>query len=253
MQAVYRICHISDGHAYIGSAKDIEQRRYWHLTALRGGYHQNVHLQRAWNKYGEQEFVFDVIEEVPGSQEDLLAREQLWLDFYFGLGKAYNIATNAYGGDLGEEWRRLLSIAKGGTGDPRKEKYCVGCGKKISFYATRCQSCYNIHRKGKKLSDEHRQAIREGMATRSPGEIEKWRQNIGATRNKMPKNRCMDCGKNISPGAKRCMSCRSKNPEWLWAIGKGQKRSEQIKYNIGRAQRKRRRRERLSEAGKIDD
>ena len=59
---VYKIYNSINGHYYIGSTKmKIRLRLNNHLQALRRNVHKNMHLQRAWNKYGEKSFIFFVL------------------------------------------------------------------------------------------------------------------------------------------------------------------------------------------------
>lgn len=75
---VYQIYCVPTGKIYIGSAVDLWGRWEKHRSSLRRGNHRNVYLQNAWNKYGEANFVFSVLELVKKS--DLLSVEQLWLN-----------------------------------------------------------------------------------------------------------------------------------------------------------------------------
>jgi hypothetical protein len=68
-------------------------------------------LQRAWNKYGEQSFTYEILEET----DDVLNREQYWLDYYKRSGvKLYNIAVKAghptMGRKLSFETRMRMSV-----------------------------------------------------------------------------------------------------------------------------------------------
>jgi hypothetical protein len=95
---VYKITNEVTGKFYIGSSKNIEQRFYEHKYALKNKRHDNVILQRAWDKYGEDKFSFSVVEEC--SEENCVIREQYYLDSlqpYKSIG--YNIGKKAYGGD----------------------------------------------------------------------------------------------------------------------------------------------------------
>lgn len=59
MSAVYEIRNSVTAKVYIGSttrALSLRKREHW--KRLRGGYHHNEHLQRAWDKYGEAAFSF---------------------------------------------------------------------------------------------------------------------------------------------------------------------------------------------------
>ena len=55
---VYAIENILNGKQYIGSTSNLRKRRLDHFGTLRQGKHDNEHLQRAFNLYGEDAFVF---------------------------------------------------------------------------------------------------------------------------------------------------------------------------------------------------
>jgi group I intron endonuclease len=115
---IYRICNLINGNRYIGSTKKLPRRMYLHRWNLRRGSHPNAHLQSAWNKFGEKEFSFDVIERC--LWHSLLEREQFWIDFE---KPEYNIAPKAGGNTgiaLSAATKRLISIANKGN------SYCLG-------------------------------------------------------------------------------------------------------------------------------
>jgi len=95
MQGVYRIRNKLDGKRYIGSTDNLQTGWKYRKRALRKGKHHNIHLQRAWNKYGEKSFVFEVEESVEGDSKALKRREQDYLDEWFPTGLLYNIARKA--------------------------------------------------------------------------------------------------------------------------------------------------------------
>lgn len=65
----YQIRNTSNGMVYVGGAYGSFKRRWKsHLIALQKGECHNPYLQRAWNKYGETSFVFEVLERCPASQ-----------------------------------------------------------------------------------------------------------------------------------------------------------------------------------------
>jgi group I intron endonuclease len=72
-----------------------------HRKQLKEKKHHSILLQRAWDKYKEQSFTFEVIEEAT-SPEHLLTREQVYLDYYksYEVDKGYNICKVA-GSSLG--------------------------------------------------------------------------------------------------------------------------------------------------------
>ena len=64
-QGIYKISNLENNKCYYGSSLDLDKRLYEHKRNLRLGQHDNKHLQNAWNKYTEDYFKFEVIEEVP--------------------------------------------------------------------------------------------------------------------------------------------------------------------------------------------
>ena len=59
---IYVIRNKVNDKVYIGQSKDIDGRWRQHLSHLRRGIHKNEHLQNAWNKYGEINFEFSILE-----------------------------------------------------------------------------------------------------------------------------------------------------------------------------------------------
>src|SRR6476469_2853915 len=91
---IYRITCTSNGRIYIGSAVNLRGRWRVHSHHLRHDTHHSITLQRAWNKYGEEAFAFDVLELVLPAF--LLEREQYWLDTLLPFDdNGYNINRTA--------------------------------------------------------------------------------------------------------------------------------------------------------------
>ena len=85
---IYMIKNKINNKIYIGQASDIYHRWDEHVRALRGQYHHNQHLQRAWNKYGETNFEFNIVEEC--DEYELNAREMYWIAVYNSYSNGYN-------------------------------------------------------------------------------------------------------------------------------------------------------------------
>jgi group I intron endonuclease len=78
---VYRIINKTTGKFYIGSTiMSIQKRCYHHLSLLRANKHKNIYLQNSWNKYGEEDFLFEILEIT--DKNNTLIREQYWIDYY---------------------------------------------------------------------------------------------------------------------------------------------------------------------------
>ena len=70
---IYCIENKINNNKYIGQAIDIYKRWHEHISDLKCGNHYNNHLQNAWNKYKEENFIFYIIEEC--NQIDLNDKE----------------------------------------------------------------------------------------------------------------------------------------------------------------------------------
>jgi group I intron endonuclease len=91
---IYKIRNVINDHYYVGSTVDSRKRFWAHRKALRLGNHDCIHLQRAWNKYGEDCFKFEIVEQL-NTKEELYPAEQKWLDEHFGKDYCYNVAAHA--------------------------------------------------------------------------------------------------------------------------------------------------------------
>lgn len=92
---IYKITCTANNKIYIGSSVNLQKRKRDHFYELRRNNHNNSKLQRAWNKYGEQAFIFEVLELVL-FPEMLIDREQYWFDKLKPFGnKGFNIALEA--------------------------------------------------------------------------------------------------------------------------------------------------------------
>ena len=87
---IYSITNDKNGKKYIGStAKSFKSRWKKHITNLKNGGHASHHLQNAWNKYGEDSFIFK-IEEIVDSVENLLDLEREYITKYDSFSNGYN-------------------------------------------------------------------------------------------------------------------------------------------------------------------
>lgn len=84
---VYKIENIVNGKVYIGQSRNLKERYKSHLSSLRYKRHGNNHLQSAFNKYGENSFIYLVMEECEFDKID--EREIFWMGQY-DANKMYN-------------------------------------------------------------------------------------------------------------------------------------------------------------------
>lgn len=88
-QGIYRIVNTVNQKSYIGKSVDIERRWSDHRRQFRKGKHFNGHLQRSWDKYGEQAFLFEILEVVP-ERSSLGKQEAYWCRQFDSFSKGYN-------------------------------------------------------------------------------------------------------------------------------------------------------------------
>jgi group I intron endonuclease len=195
MIGIYRIKNKINEKCYYGSSKNIEKRWKTHLNQLRNKKHVNCILQNAWNKYGEDNFIFEIVEEC--ELEILFDTEQKYLD----TCGDYNIGLKAIGGDnisknpnkniIVENIRKGNKLWMDNLSDEEiKERfskpleknpnwkggssfvYC-DCGKRIGYGHTYCQKCRPRNGKnnpffGKKHSQEFLIKLKEKMIGNIP-------------------------------------------------------------------------------------
>jgi group I intron endonuclease len=88
---VYYIkCRVS-GKLYIGSSLDIRGRLKSHRGMLGRGQHHSRRLQRAWDKYGGENFEFGVLEVCAIGR--LRSREVWWMNYHDSYFNGYNGTT----------------------------------------------------------------------------------------------------------------------------------------------------------------
>jgi len=77
---IYKITNIVNKKIYIGQSVNLKSRLRGQLYNLRSGNHINTYLQRSFNKYKQNNFLFEVIEEC--KKEELDGREVFWISFF---------------------------------------------------------------------------------------------------------------------------------------------------------------------------
>lgn len=136
---IYCFENLTNNKKYIGQSVNVGERIMAHVYMLRGGYDESIVLQNAWNKYGEKNFDFRIIEEC--SYEELNEKEKYWINelrshiFFDG----YNISLGGSDGLRGrkhtDESKMKMSDASRGrvfSEDTRKRMSESHKGKIVS-------------------------------------------------------------------------------------------------------------------------
>lgn len=152
VSGIYKITCTVNGKIYIGSSVNIYRRWRDHKNELRRGVHSNSHLQRAWNKYEESTFIFEVLEVC--NPKTLIAREQLYLQELNPYDdRGFNIAFDAKAPMRGRKQtpEHIAKVAAANRGRKHSPEFC-----EMSSMAN----------KGKPKSLEHRAKIAEANKRR---------------------------------------------------------------------------------------
>jgi group I intron endonuclease len=202
-QGIYTIVNTVNGHRYIGSSVEIEERRTAHYRLLRKNIHHNEPLQRAWKKYGEGAFEFHVVE-VVADRTLLTTVEQRYLDG--ASDQLYNVSPFAH------------RPTNAGRPHSAETKAKIGIANRLSH-------------KGVKLSPRHRAnaaASHVGL-TRSPATRARMR---AAQRGRVPV-RAIEASANVRRGKPLSVLHKNRIAEGL----RGLKRSPRFCAALGARQK----------------
>ncbi len=84
---VYQVRNLVNGKIFVGSSKNIPARINRHKFELRYGSENVAELQDDYNKYGEDKFIYEIIDELKPKEdteynytEDVKVLEELWIE-----------------------------------------------------------------------------------------------------------------------------------------------------------------------------
>ena len=109
---------------YIGSGVNIENRWANHLSFLKNNKHFSIKLQRHFNKYGERDLIFIIIEFC--FPEFLTAREQYYINKLKPYFNNCLIAGSRLGFKCSKETKSLISLALIGNKHAKNSKARTG-------------------------------------------------------------------------------------------------------------------------------
>lgn len=180
---VYVIANLASEKLYIGSSAKLRNRLTTHIWLLRNGRHKNAHLQAAWNKYGEDAFMFAPLQYA--AVENLEAVEQGMIDKYRDV--AYNlreVSSSNRGVKFSEEAKRKIGEnSKALWERPEYRERMMAVIRERQPSAEQIAKMAATKR-GKRLSDDHRQAMRDAVRKAPPTRSEAHRAALGASRAK---------------------------------------------------------------------
>jgi group I intron endonuclease len=203
---IYSIRNLVNGKVYVGQAfgeRGLYQRYSSHICALKKG-KDSKHLQRAWDKYGDEVFEFEVLVDLgslvmgeisPQTIVDEHEQYFIWIFRSYERKFGYNLHNKARGRGrvteetkkrisernkgkkLSEEAKRKMSLARIGKVCSQETKKKIGeanSGRAKSEETLRRMSLsHKGQNKGGTLSEEHRMKIAQSLRGKPKSEEHK--------------------------------------------------------------------------------
>jgi group I intron endonuclease len=127
--AIYAIVNNVTHDMYVGSAVAVNRRWNAHRNLLAKQRHYNLRLQRAYNKYGDKAFDWEIVQFVDDKTQ-LIDREQFWMNFFAPKYNGRPIANSPLGTKASPETRAKMSASAKKRGFTEEHKQNISKAKK---------------------------------------------------------------------------------------------------------------------------
>lgn len=157
---IYTITNIVNNKIIVGQSNNVYKRLNEHKTKLRGNYHENDYLQKSFNKYGEDSFLFELLEECDSLF--LLSQEHYWCNILDTHNEKYGyniLSTHPYI-QMQKRVRPINKQSKCNIINGLKgRKFSEEAKKRMSISKKEYYKNNKHHQIGKKLSEETKRKI----------------------------------------------------------------------------------------------
>ena len=203
MTGIYAIENIVNHKIYVGQSLNVHTRFLAHKSCLRRKCHQNEYLQRAWNKYGEKNFKFYMLEEC--CNEKLNVRETYWCQYFkdkIGKNNVYNLGHTGQEKTMSEKQKTKISNAK-------KEFYKKHPEALVEMSLARIGEKNAMYGKSSRIGKHHTLEVRQKLSAMKKGtkmsaesSLKKSQKMKGSLNPMFGKTHSLEARKKISEAAK---------------------------------------------------
>jgi group I intron endonuclease len=113
---IYQIKNLITGQLYIGHSIRLKKRKNEHFNDLEKNKHGNIHLQRSYNKYGKENFIFEII--LYCEKFELIRYEQILVNKIGNYNINKECVTSRKGVKASKKTKVKISIATTGKNNP---------------------------------------------------------------------------------------------------------------------------------------
>jgi len=131
---VYQLRNLEDNSVYIGQTVNFQKRKNRHFSDLKRNDHPNNYLQHAYNKFGKDSFVFEIL--LFCESFELTRYEQFFVN---NADNKYNLLIDCVDSSIGYKWSMESRMAFSGSCSPNFGK----SGSETSMYGVSGSSHQN--------------------------------------------------------------------------------------------------------------
>jgi len=235
---IYCIENIINNKKYIGQGEIVAERWVNHRCSLRNNRHSNVHLQNAWNQYGEENFQFYILEVC--ESEILDNREKYFISLYQSKNRlfGYNMTDGGLGVvgiefTIKEIQRRVIEKRNRVVTDiTRQRMRDAQIGKTLSEETKKkismAQRGISPANKGVPMSDEQKEKWRSTVAKRTKEDNKRISLNMSLSH--IGKKRTKETREKMSESQKRCQTEERKELQAFCMSGVKRNQNTSSKY-----------------------